>query len=60
VRNDAQTGGVSCDINDVYKGIVDIGMILCALKLNEKDSHAFMIELGGITLTVRAAIPLSC
>ena len=57
VRIDVQTGGSSRGINDVRKGIADIGMVSRALKPDEGDLHAFTIALDGISLIVHASNP---
>lgn len=58
VRIDVQTGGSSRGINDVRKGIADIGMVSRALKPGEDDLHAHTIALDGIGLIVHARNPV--
>ncbi|MCB1937225.1 MAG: phosphate ABC transporter substrate-binding protein [Nitrosomonas sp.] len=58
VRIDVQTGGSSRGINDVRKGIADIGMVSRQLKQNENDLYAFTIALDGISLIVHADSPI--
>ncbi|MCP5246340.1 MAG: phosphate ABC transporter substrate-binding protein [Burkholderiales bacterium] len=59
VRIDVQTGGSSRGINDVRKGIADIGMVSRALKPDEDDLRAFTIALDGISLIVHASNPVA-
>lgn len=58
VRIDVQTGGSSRGINDVRKGVADIGMVSRALKSTESDLHAFNIALDGIGLIVHVDNPV--
>lgn len=58
VRIDVQTGGSSRGINDVRKGVADIGMVSRALKPGEEDLHAYTIALDGIGLIVHARNPV--
>ena len=58
VRIDVQTGGSSRGINDVRKGVADIGMVSRALKPGEEDLHAHTIALDGIGLIVHARNPV--
>jgi phosphate transport system substrate-binding protein len=58
VRIDVQTGGSSRGINDVRKGVADIGMVSRALKPGEDDLHAYTIALDGIGLIVHARNPV--
>jgi phosphate transport system substrate-binding protein len=58
-RIDVQTGGSSRGINDVRKGIANIGMVSRALKSDEYDLHAFTIALDGISLIVHAGNPVA-
>ncbi|GJL74701.1 phosphate ABC transporter substrate-binding protein [Nitrosomonas sp.] len=58
VRIDVQTGGSSRGINDVRRGIADIGMVSRALKPNENDLYAFSIALDGIGVIVHAINPV--
>ncbi|SFL36311.1 phosphate ABC transporter substrate-binding protein, PhoT family [Nitrosomonas aestuarii] len=58
VRIDVQTGGSSRGINDVRRGIADIGMVSRALKPNENDLHAFSIAMDGIGIIVHANNPV--
>ena len=59
VRVDVQTGGSSRGINDVRRGIANIGMVSRALKPDESDLQAFPIALDGISLIVHAANPVT-
>ncbi|MCC6922396.1 MAG: phosphate ABC transporter substrate-binding protein [Nitrosomonas sp.] len=58
VRIDVQTGGSSRGINDVRKGVADIGLVSRALKPGEEDLHAYTIALDGIGLIVHARNPV--
>ena len=58
VRIDVQTGGSSRGINDVRRGIADIGLVSRALSLDESDLHAYTIALDGISLIVHADNPV--
>ncbi|MCB1984614.1 MAG: phosphate ABC transporter substrate-binding protein [Burkholderiales bacterium] len=58
VRIDVQAGGSSRGINDVRKGVADIGMVSRALKPDEDDLRAFTIALDGISLIVHASNPV--
>jgi len=59
VRIDVQTGGSSRGINDVRKGVADIGLVSRALKPDEDDLHAHTIALDGIGLIVHARNPVA-
>lgn len=47
-RIDVQTGGSSRGINDVRRGLVDIGMVSRSLKTSEADLTPHLIALDGI------------
>jgi len=58
VRIDVQTGGSSRGINDVRKGVADIGLVSRELKPDENDLHAYTIAVDGIGLIVHARNPV--
>lgn len=59
VRIDVQTGGSSRGINDVRRGIADIGLVSRALNSDENDLQAYTIALDGISLIVHADNPVA-
>jgi phosphate transport system substrate-binding protein len=58
-RVDVQTGGSSRGINDVRKGLNDIGMVSRPLKADEKDLHAFPIARDGVSVILHRDNPVS-
>lgn len=56
---DVQTGGSSRGINDVRKGLADIGMVSRALKESEHDMNAHLIAVDGIGIIVHRSNPVA-
>lgn len=58
-RIDVQTGGSARGINDVRKGVADIGMVSRALKPEDKGLHSHTIALDGIGIILHASNPVA-
>src|SRR5688500_13320840 len=58
-RVDVQTGGTGRGINDVRKGIADIGMVSRSLRPEEKDLQAHTIALDGVGIVLHASNPVA-
>ena len=59
VRVDVQTGGSSRGVNDVSKGLVDIGMASRQLKPQESGLTPHTIAWDGISMIVNSSNPIS-
>ncbi len=58
-RIDVQTGGSARGINDVRRGIADIGMVSRGMKPEENDLHAHTIALDGVGIILHASSPVA-
>jgi phosphate transport system substrate-binding protein len=58
VRVDVQSGGSGRGINDARQGVANIGMVSRALKDDERDLHASLFALDGITMIVHRDNPI--
>ena len=58
-RVNVQTGGSARGINDVRRGIADIGMVSRALKPEEKDLQAHTIARDGIGIILHSSNPVA-
>ena len=58
VRIDVQSGGSSRGMNDVRKGLADIGMVSRALNDDEGDLTTYTIAYDGIGMIVNSANPV--